>query len=417
MDILRTGHVEKLRRRRLLLVGAGIAALVLITLGVSRLKPAEPSVEKATVWTDTVRRGEMLRQVRGPGTLVPEEIQWIPAATAGRVEKIFVRPGAAVKPDTILVTLTNPELEQQARDAALQVKASEADFTDLKVRLESQLMDQQAAEAQVESDFKQAELQLAVDEKLAKEGLVSNLVLNLSRTRKEELATRTDLAKKRLAIASESMEAQLAAAQAHLEQSRAQARLRQAQVEGLQVRAGIAGVLEQLPLEVGQRVEPGTNLARVADVTRLKAEFRIPETQARDVQIGQKAEIDTRNGIVAGHVTRIDPAVQNGTVTVDASIDGPLPKGARPDLSIDGTIEIERLENVLYVGRPAFGQEKSTVGIFKLIDGGRGAVRVPVELGRSSVNTVEIVKGLHEGDQVILSDMSNWDNFDRIRLK
>jgi HlyD family secretion protein len=416
MDILRKDYAEKLRKRRLVQVGAGIGLLALITLGVSRLKPAEPSVDRSTVWIDTVKRGQMLRQVRGPGTLVPEEIQWIPAQTEGRVEKIVVRPGAAVLPDTVLVVLSNPELEQQMRDAELQVKAVEADYTDLKVRLESQRMDQKAAAAAVESEFKQAELQLAVDEKLAKDGLVSDLVLNLSRTRKEELATRYDLAEKRLSIASESMQAQLAAQQAHLGQFRAQARLRRDQVAALRVRAGIKGVLEQLPLDVGQRVEPGANLARVADVTRLMAEFRIPETQAKDVQIGQKAEIDTRNGIVPGHVTRIDPAVQNGTVTVDASLDGALPKGARPDLSVDGTIEIERLDDIVYVGRPAFGQEQGTVGLFKLVDGGKRAVRVQVKLGRSSVNTVEVLQGLRPGDRVILSDMSAWDNFDRVRL-
>lgn len=414
MDIPRKTSYGRLRRALYALIGAGVIAL--ITVGVSRLKPAAPSVDRATVWVDTVKRGPMLRQVRGLGTLVPEEIRWIPAITEGRVERRLVQPGAAVKADTVLLELSNPELEQAALEAEMQLKAAEAEYTNLRVQLESQLLTQRAQAATVQADYHQAKLQAETNEELAKNHLISDLTLKLSKVRAEELATRHEIEQKRLAISSESVKAQLAVQQARVEQLRALFQLRRSQVEALRVRAGVAGVLQQVLVEVGQQVTPGTNLARVADPTRLKAEIRIAETQAKDIQIGQKASIDTRNGVVPGHVIRIDPAVQNGTVTVDVALDGPLPKGARPDLSVDGTIEIERLDDVIYVGRPAFGQERSTVGLFKLINGGKEAVRVQVKLGRSSVNTIEILEGLQPGDQVILSDMSAWDAFDRIRL-
>jgi HlyD family secretion protein len=394
----------------------GLTVLAAITVGLARLKPAAPSVSRATVWVDTVKRGPMLRQVRGLGTLVPEEFRWIPAQTEGRVERILIRPGTAVKPESIVLEMSNQELENSASDAEWQLKAAEADFTNTKVKLESQLLDQKAAFATTEAVAKQAKLQAEADTDLSQHGLISDLSLKLSLSKADESATRLELDRKRLDIAAQSTEAELQAQQARLEQIRAQAALRHNQVRQLTVRAGIEGVLQQLPVEVGQRLAPGATLAKVTVPGRLKAELKIAETQAKDIQIGQKASIDTRNGIVEGKVSRVDPAVQNGTVTVDVAMTGPLPKGARPDLSVEGTIELERLDDVLYVGRPAFGQEQSVVGLFRLIDEGQGAVRVQVKLGRSSVNTVEILDGLQAGDQVILSDTSAWDAFDRLRL-
>jgi HlyD family secretion protein len=396
-------------------VGA-IVVVVLVTIGLSRLEPAAPSVEKATVWVDTVKRGPMLRQVRGSGTLVPEEIRWIPATTEGRVERILTLPGTVVKADTILLELSNPELVVAAQDAASELKAAEAEYTNLKVQLRSTLLTQQAQAASVEADYRQASLQAEADAELAKDGLVAEIAQKVSRLRADELKGRAEIEQKRLEISSEAADAQLAVQQARVDRFGAAARLRHSQLESLKVRAGVVGVLQQIPVEVGQRVTPGANLARVVEPGRLKAEVRIAETQARDIQIGLVASVDTRNGIVAGKVSRIDPAVQNGTVTVDVALEGPLPKGARPDLTVDGTIELERLANVLSVGRPAFGGEQSQVGIFRLEPGGGAARRVKVKLGRSSVNTVEILEGLNEGDRVILSDMSAWDAFDRVRL-
>jgi HlyD family secretion protein len=416
MDIPRPSSVRK-KRIRQTVYGLGILTVVsVVTLGLSRLKPAAPTVERATVWTDTVKRGEMLRQVRGLGTLVPEEIRWIPAVTEGRVERIVIRPGAVVQADSVILELSNPDLQRQVLDAEWQVKAAEAELTNLRVQLQSQLLNQRAAAATVEADYRQAKLQAEVDEQLTKDGLTSELNLKRSKVRAEELATRVELDHKRLEIASEAVQAQLAVQQAKVEQLRALYELRRSQSEALHVRAGVEGVLQQVPVEVGQQVAPGANLARVADPRRLKAEIKIPEVQAKDVQIGLKASIDTHNGVVPGHVVRIDPAVQNGTVTVDVTLDGALPQGARPDLSVDGTIEIERLADVLYVGRPVHGQPDSVVGLFKVVEGGKAAVRVPVKLGRSSVSTIEVLEGLQVGDQVILSDMSAWDAFDRIRL-
>lgn len=416
MDIARPSPARKRRLVRTLYALGGLAVAAAITLGLARLKPAAPAVERGTVWVDTVKRGPMLRQVRGLGTLVPEEIRWIPAITEGRVERILVKPGTMVKRDTVLLELSNPELDLQALDADWQLKAAEAEYINLKVRLESQLLDQQAGTATIQAQWHQARLQADADEELAKSGLVSDLTMKISQSRTEELANRLEIERKRLDISTESVKTQLAVQEARLEQLRALARLKRGQVEGLRVRAGIEGVLQQMPVEVGQRIAPGATLAKVTQPSRLKAELKIAETQAKDIQIGQPASIDTRNGIVPGRVSRIDPAVQNGTVTVDVAIGGTLPKGARPDLSVDGTIELERLEDVLYVGRPAFGQEQSVVGLFRLENGGSGAARVKVKLGRSSVNTVEILEGLKEGDQVILSDTSAWDDFDRLRL-
>jgi HlyD family secretion protein len=358
----------------------------------------------------------MLRQVRGVGTLVPEEIRWIPAATEGRVERILIQPGTAVTPQSVLVELSNPELEQQALEADSLLRAAEAQYVELKVRLESQRLDQVAASARVTADYRQAKLRADTDAELARQGLIADLTRKLSQVAAEELENREGIERKRLEIAAESITAQLAVQQASVEQRRAMARLRRSQVEGLRVRPGMEGMLQQLPVEVGQRVAPGTNLARVAQPERLKAVIKIAETQARDVQLAQVASVDTRNGVIAGHVSRIDPAAQNGTVTVDIALEGALPKGARPDLTVDGTVELERLDDVLYVGRPAQAPPDGAVGLFRLEEDGRIASRVKVALGRSSVSTIEVRDGLKVGDQVILSDTSAWDAFDRIRL-
>ena len=415
MDIQRPSQAGRKRLIRFAYAGGGLLAILVITLGLSRLKPAAPSVERGSVWIDTVRRGPMLRQVRGLGTLVPEEARWIPALSEGRVEKILVMPGTSVKRDTVVLELSNPELDLEALDTAWQLKAAEAEAVNLKVRLESQRLDQVAATATVEANQKQAQLQADADKALSGEGLVSDINLKISQSRASEMTTRLEIDKKRLEINSEAIAAQLAVQEARLEQLRALSALKRRQRDALRVRAGIDGVLSQLPVEVGQQIAIGAILAKVTVPGRLKAELRIAETQAKDIMLEQVASIDTRNGIVPGHVIRIDPAVQNGTVKVDVALEGTLPKGARPDLSVDGTIELERLADVLQVGRPAFGQEQSTVGLFRLQGSGE-ASRVQVKLGRSSVNLVEIVEGLNEGDQVILSDTSAWDAFDRIRL-
>jgi len=416
VDIARPDLLEKKKKRRLVWAGVGATAVVLLTLGVSRLKPAAPTVERATVVIDTVKRGEMVREVRGLGTLVPEDIRWIPALTEARVERRVLLPGTVVKPDSVILELSNPEVLTLAQDADSQARAAEARYTELKVRLQSQLLDQKAVAARVAAESKQARLQADADAELARNGLIAGLTLKLSQSAAGELEHRESIEQQRLAIAGEAIEAQMRVQQADVEQRRAQARLRRSQVEALQVRAGIDGVLQIVPVEVGQRVSPGTNLARVARPDKLKAEIRIPETQARDVVPGQKATVDTRNGVVAGRVIRVDPAVQNGTVTVDIALVGELPKGARPDLTVDGTIELERLLDALHVGRPAMGQPQSTVGLFRIVKGTNEALRVRVVLGQASVSTIEIKEGLEVGDEVILSDTSAWDSADRIRL-
>ena len=421
MDIPRPDEARKRRLRRIIYSVLGLIAVVGFTVLLSRLEPAAPSVDRATVYMDTVKRGSMLRQVRGPGTLVPENIRWVPAATEGRVERILVLPGTAVKANTVLFELSNPQLVQEVLDAKWQVEAAVADYENLKVQLESQLLDQRAAAATVESEFHQAQLQAEVDAELVRDGLASGLTYKQSKLKAEELATRHEIEKERVAVNAKAAKAQLLAQRARVESLRALLRLKREQVKSLKIRAGIDGVLQQVPREmgqpaVGQQVTAGTALARVAQPNRLKAELKIAETQAKDLLLDQPASIDTRNGIVPGHVIRIDPAVLEGTVTVDVALDGPLPKGARPDLSVEGTIELERLVDILYVGRPAFGQAESVVGLFKLVNGRGDAVRVQVKLGRSSVNTIEILQGLEEGDEVILSDMSRWDAVDQIRL-
>ena len=415
MDVPRPDVARRKKKRRLIIAAASVLGLIVITVLVSRLKPAAMSVDRASVWIDTVKRGPMLRQVRGLGTLVPEDIRWIAAAKDGRVEKIVVRPGARVEPDTLIVELSSPDLQQAARDAELQEKGADAELTTLRATLQRELLNQESTTAQVHSEYQQAKMEAETNENLKKNGLIADLAYKTSIIKRDELANRDAIEDKRLAFARDSIEPQLAAKQAAVEQFKASAGMRSQEVEALHVRAGMTGVLQQLPVEVGQRVIPGTNIARVADPTKLKAQIKIAETQAKDIQINQPASIDTRNGIIPGHVIRVDPAVEQGTVTVDVALDGPLPKGARPDLSVDGTIELERLDNVLYVGRPAFAQDGATVGVFKLTSSGE-AVRTPVHFGRSSVNTIEILSGLNVGDQVILSDTSAYDSHDRIRL-
>jgi HlyD family secretion protein len=419
MDIARPSFARQKRRRQIIYIAVGIVFLALVTMGLSRLKPAAPTVERSTVWIDTVKRGSVLRQVRGLGTLVPMEgsIQFLPAITEGRVEKILELPGAQVKPDTILLELSNPQLSQEAMDAQLKLKASEADYKNLEVALASQVLAQKSVAAEAQSDYSQAKRQADVDTQLAKLGVISELSQKVSNEKAAELGTRNEIEQQRLENTNEVLKAQLQAKAAEVEEFRAVAQLKQSQLDGLRVRAGITGVLQEQTLKIGQYVTPGTVLAKVVQPQRLKAELKIAETQAKDIQLSQPASVDTHNGVIAGHVTRIDPSVVNGTVTVDVALDGALPQGARPDLSVDGTIDLEKMENVLYVGRPAFGQEQSTVGMFKLEPDGSTAVRAQVKLGRSSVNTVEILQGLKEGDQVVLSDMSRWDNFDRIRLE
>jgi HlyD family secretion protein len=420
MDIQRPASVARAKKMRRIMLGVvGVIVIGVVSVVLARLKPAAPTVERATVWVDTVKRGPMVREVRGLGTLVPldEARRLIPAATQGRVERIVIRPGAVVESDTIVLELSEPTLQQSLSDAEQQMRGAEADYKSLEARLESERLNQRSEAAAVEADYRAAQLQKEVDENLAKEGLVGEHVRRTSAVRAESLATRNKIAQENLAVAEKNVKAQLLAQQARIDQLRSLYGLRREQVDQLKVRAGMMGVLEQITVNVGQQVSPGTNLARVADPTRLKAELRIAETQSRDLTIGQKAKVDTRIGIIDGTVIRIDPAAQQGTVTVDVQLIGELPRGARPDLSVDGTIELERLDNVLFVGRPAFGQEQSTVGLFKLDPTTGEATLAQVKLGRSSVNTIEVLGGLAEGDQVVLSDMSAWDQFDRIRLR
>jgi HlyD family secretion protein len=416
MDIPRPHAAQRRRTRRLVMGGAAAFFVAAMTMGVSRLKPAAPSVARAAVVLDTVKRGPMVRQVRGLGTLVPEEIRWIPAATDGRVERVVVQPGTRVEADTVLLELSNPEVELRALEADSQVRAAEAAYNELRVRLESQRLDQQADAARVQAELQQARLRADADDELARSGLVADLTRKISRSTADELANRVGIEHQRLAIARDAVAAQLQVQAAEVDQRRALARLRRGQRLGLQVRPGLAGVLQQISVEVGQQVTPGTNLARVAQPERLKAVIRVPETQARDLQLGQPASIDTRNGIVPGRVSRVDPGAQNGTVTVDIALEGALPRGARPDLTVDGTVDIDRLADVVYVGRPAQGQPESNSTLFRLEPDGTHAARVQVKLGRASVTAIEILAGLAPGDQVILSDTSAWEKADRIRI-
>ena len=419
MDIQRPSNARAKKIRRIIYAAVAFLLIGGVSYGLSRLRPAAPTVDRATIWADEVKRGPMLREVRGLGTLVPEDIRWIPAQTSATVERIVLRPGAIVHRNSVILELSDPQLQRDLLDAEYQLKGAEADYANLKVQVNSQLMNQKSTEASVRSDYEQEKIQHELDARLAKEGIGSVMTEQLSKVKEDQLGIRLQLEAERTRVATDSAAAQLAAQEAKVEQQRALYNLKKSQYDALHLRAGIEGVLQLVPVEEGQQVTPGTNLSRVADPNRLKAEIKIPETQAKDVRIGQKATIDTRNGVVDGHVSRIDPSVQNGTVTVDVSVDKPFPpgSGARADLSVDGTVELENLKDVLYVGRPVNGQSDSTIGLFKLVDDGSEAVRVNVKLGRSSVNTIEIRDGLKVGDKVILSDMSQWDAFDRIRLK
>ena len=418
VDIARDpSYARKKKIRRVAFAAVGVMIIVLVSVVLAQMKPAAPTVERATVWVDTVKRGPMVRQVRGLGTLVPEDTRWLPATTEGRVERIVLRAGAQVTANSVILELSNPQVEQEAINARLALHAAEANLANQRVQLQNELLTQQAGAATVSADFTQARLQAEVNEELAKQQLISELVRKQSQVRAEELKTRNDIEEQRLSTARESIEARIRVQQAAVDQARAVMALYNSRLEALKVRPGFTGVLQQVPVEVGQRVAPGQNLARVADPGRLKAELRIAETQAKDIEIGQPAQIDTRNGIIPGRVSRKDPAAVNGTVTVDVALTGALPRGAVPDLSVDGQVELERLDNVLYVGRPAFGQEQSTVGLFKCNSEAGEAERIQVKLGVSSVNTIEIREGLNVGDSVVLSDMSAWDAFDRVRIR
>ena len=419
MDIARPEFKERKRRRQIAVAAVVVVAVALLTFVVYRLKPAAPTVERGTVYTDSVKRGSMLRQVRGIGSLVPsqESVLQIPAQTEATVLRIRMLPGSIVKADTILLDMSNPQVEQAAVDAQLQWKAAQAEYQSQRMKLESDYMTQKASAATVTADYNQAQLQSQTDKALYDLGVISGLAYKASKGKFDELTTRNSLAEQSLTSTQKAMDSQLAELQTKVDQMRVLADLKQKQLDALKVRAGIDGVLVELPLHVGEHVSPGAMLAKVVQPNHLMAELKVAETQARDVQNLEPVTIDTHNGIISGVVQRVDPAVQNGTVTVDVKLTGELPKGARPDLSVDGTIDLERLDNVLYVGRPAFGQENSTILLFKLDRDGHDAIRVPVKVGRASVNSIQVVDGLHEGDTVVLSDMSRWDNTDRIRLQ
>ncbi len=423
MDIPRPDQARKIRRRRMFFLLAGVAVISLITAGLARLKPAAPSVEKGSLLIDTVKRGDFTREVRGNGTLVPEEIRWITTINAGRVERVLVLPGSPVKADTVLVELSNPNVVQAAFDAEWALAGAEAEMTNLHVTVATQKLSQQSTVASAGSSYNTAKLEFNVNEDLSKGGLVPALTLKQSEAKMKELAELFNIEKERLRIQDDAAAAQIAVKAASLAQLRAQLALKRRLVNALKIRAGMEGVLQRYgdltqttPLQTGQQLAAGAIVARVANQAKLKAVLKLPETQVKDITFNQLAQIDTRNGVVPGHVVRIDPASENGTVTVDVALDAPPPKGARPDLNVDGTIELERLQNVMHVGRPVQGQPESRVGLFKVVDNGRGAVRVQVGLGRSSVTTIEVRDGLQVGDQVILSDMSQWDAFERVRL-
>jgi HlyD family secretion protein len=418
MDVARDPAI--LRRKRIrhgVYAVALLVAVLLVSVALARMEPAAPPVDRATLLLDTVKRGELVRQVRGLGTLVPEDTRWLPATTDGRVERILLRPGASVRADAVILELSNPQVEQEALNATLALQSAEAALENLRAQLRNEVLTQRAQVANVESEYKQAQMDTEANDVLAKKGLVSGLVLRQSQLRTETLKTRYDIEQQRLSSADASIAARIRVQEAAVAQARAIANLQEGRLAALRVRSGFAGVLQQVPVEVGQRVAPGQNLARVADPGRLKAELRIPETQAKDVEVGQPAAIDTRNGVIPGRVSRKDPAAVNGTVTVDVTLEGPLPRGAVPDLSVDGTIQLERAEDVLYIGRPAFGQEHSTIALFKVVDEQGHAERMQVRVGRSSVTTMEVLSGLNAGDQVVLSDMSTWDSVDRVRLR
>jgi HlyD family secretion protein len=416
VDIARPEAKRQKKIRRIMYVAAAVVLIPLVTFALSKLKPAAPTVDSGTIWPGTVQRGPMVRDVRGLGTLVPETIRLIPAATDGQVQQRYLLPGVTVKADTVIFDLSNPTLQQEALDAEYQFKGAQAMLEQTKATLQNTLMDKRTQAASISSAYRTQEMVKQTKEELGKNGLAPMLDVKTAQVQAEELAKENDLAVKEVSTFEGSIEAQLAVQQSKVDQMRALWELKKSQLDQLHVKPGIDGVLEELDVEVGQKVTMGTVLARVAQPTHLKAQLKIAETQAKDVTIGQKASVDTHNGIIAGHVSRVDPAVTNGTVTVDVALDGELPPGARPDLSVEGTVVIEKLADVLYVGRPVHGEANSTVGLFKIVNDGKEAERVQVQLGRVSVNQVEILKGLEVGDRVILSDMSAWDNYERVKL-
>ncbi len=417
MDIAREGIVEKKRRNRWLMAATGVVAVTAVTVAVASLEPAAPTVDRDTVWIGTVERGSFERQVRGHGKLVPEQLRWIQAQTTGRVETVYLEPGNPVEADGVILQLSNPEVERSAIDAKNALLRAEAEMESLRVTLISAELDQRAHAAEVDADFTRASLQAEANRELFEKGLISDIQVRSSEAVAGALTTRQEIEAQRLTMTAEAHRALLAAKQAELEQQRALFDLRAEQLEALAVRAGIAGVVQEVPVEIGQQVAPGTMLAKVAEPTRLKAELRVPATRARDVRPGQAVSVDTRNGLVAGTVTRVDPSVQEGSVMVEVRFEDALPDGARPDMAVDGAIRIEQLTDVMFVGRPVQAQENATVGLYRLEADGKHASRVAVELGRSSVDTIEIVDGLREGDRVILSDTSRWDDNERIKLR
>jgi HlyD family secretion protein len=421
MDISRPDIKKKKRRQQLLWAAVAVVVVAAIGFFVWRLKPAAAPVDRATVWTDSVKRGPMLLQVRGPGTLVPREdsILLIPAQTDATVVHIRVLPGVRVTPETILMDLADPQLQQQLLSAEQALKGARADYKALQATLQSTLMDKKLTAAQVNSDFTQGQLQAQTDKQLFDLGVISGLTYNASKNKADQFTSQRQISQEQMEVNTRAIEVQMASSQAKVDQAQALYDLYRKQQDALQVRAGISGVLSTLatPVQVGQHVTAGTSLAEVVQPDKLKAALNIAETQAHDIQLGQPAEIDTHNGIVAGRVTRIDPTVLNGTRVVDVSMDGPLPPGAVPQLSVDGTVDLDRLTNVLNVGRPAFGNANSTISLFKLSGDGKTAVRTPVKVGRASVNSIQIMEGLQEGDTVILSDMSREDSVDKIRLE
>jgi RND family efflux transporter MFP subunit len=419
MDISRPDLKVRKRRRTWTLAAVALVAVAAVSFFVVRLKPAVPSVERSAIWTDVVKRGPLVRQVRGPGSLVPREdrLRLIPAETEATVVRIRVLPGAKVTADTVLMDLVDPELTQQLLDAQLQLKAALADYQNTRAKLDSDLMTQKAGAATVGADQQQAALQAQTDKSLYDLGVISGLTYSASKGKSDELKERDDLEKQRLKLNQATITTQLAVSETKVEQAKAILSLKQKQLDALSVKAGIDGVLVDLPHQVGEHVAPGITLAKVVQPDQLKASLKIAETQARDIQIGQPAEIDTHNGVIPGKVTRIDPAVQNGTVTVDVELIGALPQGARPDLSVDGTIDLDRMADVVYVGRPALGNENSTISLFRLSPDGTTAVKVPVKVGRASVNSIQVLEGLQPGDTVVLSDMSRWDADDRLRIE
>jgi HlyD family secretion protein len=418
MDIKRPTKSKLNKRiRKAVFIVIGVAAIGGITYGLTKLKPAAPTLERNTAVIDTVKRGPMVREVRGIGTLVPQDVRFIPAPSNGRVEKLPLQAGVVVTADTVIAELSNPQMEQEAMDADFQVKAAQADEETLRTRLESDSMTQQSTIAGINAEYSQAKLQLDTDEVLYKQQLVPELTMKISRMKVQDLSSRLKVEQQRLTVGSKSVKAQISAQQTRISQLKALSKLKREQATGLKVRAGTNGVLQEVSVQVGQQVTPGFNIARVADPNSLKAELKVPETTIKDVRVGQRVAVDTRNGIIEGQVQRIDPAAREGTFIVDVQLTGVIPPSARPDLSVDGTIELERLADVLFMGRPAFGQGQQTVGLFRLSPDGQEAVRVNVALGRNSVSTIEIVNGLREGDQVILSDTSTMDGYDRIRVR